>query len=88
MALHDTTARKVAIERIREAQENIKSLKTYLDQVDQAIEDYCERDLGGPFYLDWGEGIIKDALAIYGNISRCNGALLVRATEPTKEKAT
>jgi hypothetical protein len=85
MALHDTTARETATERLLEAKKNIKALKAYLDQVDEAIDNHEKYTPGVGFHIEWGNGIMKGALAIFNEIARCNGATLVRATEPTRQ---
>ncbi|MBU2036957.1 hypothetical protein KJ866_02010 [Patescibacteria group bacterium] len=87
MGMHDTTAKEVATKRLREAQRKIKLLRSYLGQIDQAIKHHEELRKGEAFHISWCEKMMGDALGIYNEIARCNGAVLVRATEPAKDKA-
>ncbi|MFH1295051.1 MAG: hypothetical protein ABIH84_00490 [bacterium] len=83
--MHDTTAREVADERLLEAQKGIQSLQWYLDKMDQEIDSHKEHHKGTGFPIAWGEEIMKRALCIYNEIARCNGAVLVRAIEPSEK---
>lgn len=86
MEMHDTTAKKVATKRLREAQRKIKLLRSYLGQIDQAIKHHEEVRKGEAFHISWCEKMMGDALGIYNEIARCNGAVLVQATGPAKKK--
>jgi len=78
MGIFDTNAEHVAMERLRAARQQVRELTEYLMEVDRAMDEYE----GGTFPLGWADGITQRASAIQSEISRCNGAVLVRAIEP------
>ena len=77
MALFDTNAEEVALERLKEAQEGVESLRIWLNEVAKAMK----RHKTGAFPIDWCSGIMEKALKIYNEVARANGAVLVRSKE-------
>ena len=77
MALLDTNAEEVAIERLKEAQKGIKSLQDWLKKMAEEME----RHEKGAFDINWCSIMMKEALKIYNEVARCNGAVLVCGKE-------
>ncbi len=84
MGIFNTTAKEVADERLQEARKGIQDLQNYLSIVTKEIDRHRELNQGRGFHIVWASGIMEKALVIYNEIARCNGAVLVRATEPSK----
>ena len=73
----DTDADRVSADRLKDAEEGIKDLQQWLDK----MKEEMGRHKGGAFPIDWCSIMMEKALAIYGRVSNCNGAVLVRGTD-------
>ena len=73
MALLDTNAEEVALERLKEAQEGVESLQNWLNKIAEAMK----RHQKGAFDIFWCSAMMEKALVIYNGVARCNGAVLV-----------
>lgn len=85
MGMHDTTAGEEATKRLREAQKGIQSLQKWLATMSEEIDKHEAHCQGVAFPIAWASEMMSQALAIYNEIARCNGAVLVRAIEPVKK---
>lgn len=81
MGLFNTDGEKVATERFGVAHKTLKGLMEYLELMDKAMANRKE----GGFPVTWPAGIFEKALVIQSEISRGNGALLVRGTDPEEK---
>ncbi len=86
MGMFDTTARIESDRMLEDAQKGIQSLQKWLTEMNKAIKDQRANMPGRAFPINWGDVMMKKALGIYNEIARCNGAVLVRATEPAKDE--
>jgi len=81
MALHGTTARRIADERLLDAQKNIQKLREYLTLAEKEISHHRETRPGEAFPIIWGDDVMQLALTIHNEIARCNGAAMVQPEE-------
>lgn len=86
MGLFDTDSKAKCAKFRAEAREGIKDLKEWLDSMDEQLEGYSADGSPGynAFSITWAKTMMEKATNVYGVISRCNGAALVRGI-PDKE---
>lgn len=78
-----TTANKECAERIVQARKGVASLQHWMREVDNALEQHQRGDrITNGFDIHWATVMMEKALWIYNEIARCNGAAVVRGTEP------
>jgi hypothetical protein len=88
MGMFDTDGKRVATEHLREARAALQELRVILDEVDGELQRaISEEDDQRAFPVVWVEMLQAKLLKVTCEISRCNGAVLVRATEPQKTEA-
>ena len=75
--LENTTAEDVAKELREEALKEIESLKKGINYMEAELKKHEE----GAFPISWCKEMLSMALSVYNNISRANGAILVRGKE-------
>lgn len=78
MAMYDTDAKQVADEMIGNAKERIEVLERVIGDMKRRLE---ERKPGRGFPTAYCDRVIQEALYVHNEISRANGAVLVRSTK-------
>lgn len=86
MGLFDVDSSEVIIRLLKETLRHIESLQEWLDsmkkEVEKALAEEEENKNGRAFSVSWCTIMMEKAINIFNGIARCNGASLVRGTEP------
>lgn len=78
-----TTAKQECADRIVEARKGVASLQDWMREVDKVLEEHQMGDrISDGFDIHWATVMMEKALHIYNEIARCNGAAVVRGTNP------
>jgi len=62
---------------LKDALKSAASLRDYLNDVEKAIKTRLEKG-GGAINIMWGQELVKKAANVFADLSRNNGAVLVR----------
>lgn len=80
MNLSGTDREEVALERLKDAQKALQELIEFAEDASAAMANEIERGSVRCFPISWGTVMTEKLAVVICEISRCNGALLVRST--------
>ena len=76
-----TDRKKVTLERLIDAREQLHDLQEWLGHVDEALMRAIAENDGNAISIFWASHAVTKLQGVYNEIARCNGAALVRSSK-------